>query len=453
MEKRKILPDFPRIHPWESYSAELMTEYRQCVEEGLDVQSLEGLFKAVSDMPAGEHKEQMADIIFDIVTNLPLRSDYKYVEPDSLEEIKKVRGTVPEKAAVNPDELESKIAGAWYGRICGCFLGKAVECIRTNELIPVLQKTGNYPMYRYITRSDLTPEITDGLKYNLYNGVHPDEAACAPSDDDTNYLVLYQELIEKYGREFTSKSIADFWLAKQPKNAYCTAERVAFRNFAAGFVPHDSAEYKNPYREWIGAQIRADYFGYICPGDPEAASDMAYRDAVISHTKNGIYGEMFAAALIARAAATKDVRRAVLDALSFIPQNSRFYESVMRIVADFDGGTQEQKCFDAIHERWDEHSGHDWCHVLSNVEVVTASLLYGGGDFGKTVCRAVQTGFDTDCNAATAGSVIGMMHGISAIGDEWTVPMHGKLDTQIFGVGTVNIADRIAMTLRHIKEK
>ncbi len=68
----------------------------------------------------------------------------------------------------------------------------------------------------------------------------------------------------------------------------------------------------------------------------------------------------------------------------------------------------------------------------------------------QILCRAVQTGFATDCNAATAGSVIGMMKGISAVGREWTDPIHGKLDTQIFGVGKVNIDDRIELTLKHI---
>ena len=81
---------------------------------------------------------------------------------------------------------------------------------------------------------------------------------------------------------------------------------------------------------------------------------------------------------------------------------------------------------------------------------MTASLLYGHGDYGKSICMAVQTGFDTDCNGATIGSVIGMCRGRQAIGEEWTRPLHGRLDTAIFGVGTVEIDDRIEMTLRDI---
>lgn len=179
---------------------------------------------------------------------------------------------------------------------------------------------------------------------------------------------------------------------------------------------------------------------------------MAYRDACVSHTKNGIYGEMFISALIAEAAVENDIRKAILSSLNFVPQRSRFVRSVMTVVNDFDGGVSENECFSKIHSRWDEHEGHDWCHVLSNIEIVTAALLYGGGDYTKTVCCAVQTGFDTDCNAATAGSVIGMMKGISAVGREWTDPIHGKLDTQIFAVGKVNIDDRIELTLKHIEK-
>lgn len=90
----------------------------------------------------------------------------------------------------------------------------------------------------------------------------------APSDDDTNYTVLAGVLIDKYGRDFTPWDVSRVWLDYQPKNAYCTAERVAFCNFVKGYNPPESAIYKNPYREWIGAQIRADYFRLHKSGRP-----------------------------------------------------------------------------------------------------------------------------------------------------------------------------------------
>ena len=105
-------------------------------------------------------------------------------------------------------------------------------------------------------------------------------------------------LIEKYGKDFIPYDVSRMWLSSQSKDAYCTAERVAFCNFVNGYEPPQSALYKNPFREWIGAQIRADYFGYINPGNPKLAAEMAWRDASISHVKNGIYGEMFVAAML-----------------------------------------------------------------------------------------------------------------------------------------------------------
>ena len=75
---------------------------------------------------------------------------------------------------------------------------------------------------------------------------------------------------------------------------------------------------------------------------------------------------------------------------------------------------------------------------------------FGGGDFGKSICLAVQTGFDTDCNGATVGSVLGMRGGIDEIDEKWKKPVNGMLDTTIFGVGRVNISDLVNKTMEHI---
>lgn len=308
-------------------------------------------------------------------------------------------------------------------------------------------------MHRYILASDITDKIQEKYTFRFYQPVCADKIECAPADDDTNYIVLAQIIVDKYGRDFTPYNVSRAWMDYQPKNAYCTAERVAFRNFVAGFVPPQSAEYKNPYREWIGAQIRGDYFGYINPGNPEAAAEMAWRDASISHTKNGIYGEMFVAAMIAAAALTDNVIDIIKCGLAQIPHRSRLCKAVTEVMNDFEAGLTQEECFNKIHTDFDEHDAHDWCHTISNALIVTAALLYGDGDYGKSICMAVETGFDTDCNGATVGSILGMRNGISAIDLKWTEPIKDSLDTSIFGVGRVSISECVDKTLSHIESK
>jgi ADP-ribosylglycohydrolase len=84
--------------------------------------------------------------------------------------------------------------------------------------------------------------------------------------------------------------------------------------------------------------------------------------------------------------------------------------------------------------------------------IVVAGLLYGEGDFGKSICTAVGMAFDTDCNGATVGSIMGMRSGIDCIGKEWIKPINGKIHTSIFGVGTVEIEKLVEKTLEHIKQ-
>jgi len=225
---------------------------------------------------------------------------------------------------------------------------------------------------------------------------------------------------------------------------------VAFCNFVKGYLPPESAVYKNPYREWIGAQIRGDYFGYINPGDPETAADMAFRDASISHIKNGIYGEMFVSAMLACAAVNGDIKEIIRGGLAQIPSTSRLYEEVTALLNDYDAGVSQNDAFAKIHEKYNEHNAHDWCHTISNALIVAASLLYGGGDFGRSICMAVETGFDTDCNGATVGSILGMAYGTEAIDKYWTEPFNDKLVTSIFGVGTVSISEAAKKTMEHI---
>jgi len=448
-------PDYSMQHNWENYAKELSVEYRQCIEEGKDVEKYEGLFTAAGNMEAGELKDRLADIIYEIVTKAPVREGYPYNEPDDLPSIRALRNRseAEEKKPVPVgEELYDKIYGAWLGRIAGCLLGKPIEGIRTEELHPILKESDNFPMHRYIRSSDLTEERIAATKYPLKGRCFADTVEAMPVDDDTNYVVLAQVLIDKYGRDFTSDDVMRVWVDYQSKNAYCTAERVAYVNFVKGFRPPFSARYKNPYREWVGAQIRGDYFGYINPGNPEKAAEMAWRDASISHIKNGIYGEMFVAAMIAEAAVQNDIEKILLAGLNEIPKTSRLHEAISEIISDYKKGMNKEAAFAGIHARWDEHIPHDWCHTISNAEIVAASLLYGQGDLGASICMAVETGFDTDCNGATVGSILGMRNGAWSIDHEWTKPFNDLLDTSIFGVGRVKLSEMARKTIGHIEK-
>lgn len=448
-----IKPDYSSVHDWEFYASALPDEYTQCIDEGLDIEQYKPLFDEIAKLPKDEIKKKLGDVIFEIVSNARPRPDYKYNEPSDPDGIKALLRGSPIRGDVNPDTLFDKIHGAWVGRIVGCMLGKTVEGIRTNELIPFLKETGNFPLHRYIYRSDLTDEICDKYKFSFRHTVYADEIDGMPVDDDTNYVILAQLIVDRYGKEFTPDNVAKIWLDSQNRNAYCTAERVAFRNLSSGYTPPFSAVYKNPYREWIGAQIRGDYFGYINPGNPEKAAETAWRDASISHIKNGIYGEMFISAMIASAAVESSTEKIIQSGLTQIPYTSRLYEAVSKVIDMHRSGTPKTECFDYIHSLFDEYTGYGWCHTIPNAMIVTASLLYGEGDFGKSICMAVETGFDTDCNGATVGSILGMANGIDGISEYWQKPINNTLHTSVFGVGTVRITDKVRETIEHIKMK
>lgn len=446
-------PHYKNLIDIESYSSFAELEYRQSIDEGLDIEVYGELFKAISLLPKGETKKKLTDILFDIISEAGLREDYQYVEPSELDEIRALRKCNLPQGKVDRTGLLKKIEGAWRGRISGCMLGKSIECIHVENLHPFLKGTGNYPMHRYILRSELTEENIKKYNYGFAFTKYVDEIDAMPVDDDINYMVIAQEIIEKFGRDFTPYNVIETWVSRLNRDYCFTAERIAHANYIVGLVPPYTATHKNPHREMIGAQIRGDYFGYINPGDPETAAAMAWRDASVSHIKNGIYGEMFAAAMVASAAVTSDVKEIIYGGLGEIPHTSRLHEEITKVIDWYEAGKSREDFLNEFYKRYDDCDGYDWCHTISNATIVVLSLLYGEGDFGKSICMAVETGFDTDCNGATVGSILGMANGIDAIPEYWTKPFNDTAHTSIFGLETIKICDRIKMTMEHIKLK
>jgi hypothetical protein len=113
----------------------------------------------------------------------------------------------------------------------------------------------------------------------------------------------------------------------------------------------------------------------------------------------------------------------------------------------------EDAPLDRIHGGWTGRSCGCLlgCHTNSSAQIVALSLLWGDRDFGRTICCAVMPGFDTDCNGATAGSVLGVMLGRRALPAIWTTQMQDRLETGVHGYHSVSIPDMARNTLEIVR--
>ncbi|MEU4034845.1 ADP-ribosylglycohydrolase family protein [Streptomyces collinus] len=343
-------------------------------------------------------------------------------------------------------ELADRIHGGWLGRIAGNMLGKPVEQgeVWTRERIDgYLRRAAALPLTDYLPEpadprdgAVLRPEWRQCVRGRV-------DGSCR--DDDVDYAILGLHLLETHGFGFSTEQVGDLWLLRLPYLQTFTAERAAYRNLAAGLKPPLTATYDNPYQEWIGALIRADVYGWTCPGDPSRAAGLARRDAVLSHTGNGVYGAMFAAALISAAFAAREVREALQAGLAVVPASSRLARTVRRVMSLHASRLSWEETLSTVSA---ETAGLGWIHTVPNAAVLTAGLLYGDGDFTRTVALTVRGGLDTDSNGATAGSVAGVLTGAAAIPAQWSEPLRDTVRSAVFGFDGVRISALAERTLR-----
>ena len=440
---------------WIHFENDILTEWRQLKDEGRPVDKFEEVCIELSKQNRSKEKTNNANEIWNKMSYSSVDKEYPYIEPSDLDGIIKER---PAKRhsfdkSLSEKQLRDKLTGAWLGRISGCLLGKPVEGYLRERLTNLLRGTDNYPMSRYITKEQFTDELIKECKINTGSCWADNINGIAPVDDDTNYTVFTLKLIQYFGKNFRPNDVLEAWLGWMPMLTTFTAERVAYRNAAAGMLAPETASYKNPYREWIGAQIRGDFFGYINITDTEKAAEMAWRDASISHIKNGIYGEMFVAAMISAAAVCDNVQTIIESGLDEIPKKSRLRKAIDHVIQSYNEGQKYQKVIDHIHSLYNEAKEHGWCHTIPNAMIVTAALLFGEKDLGKSICLAVEAAFDTDCNGATVGSIIGIMVGAKNIPDYWSEPYKNNLETSISGFTKVSVSDLVKYTIDIIKSE
>jgi len=463
---------------WTNLNELVSREFEQAIEEGkpaADVQAIRAAFEQSAKDEAAliaAHAQLVA---------LPVRADFGFNEPNDLASIQALR---QDSRAFAPSAIDDKLAdqlhGAWLGRAVGCALGKPVELIGLCPPAAVRQKTWR-DIKRYLTAidpaewpiKDYIPAHSpaEGEMTKLISPLSTrEEISYMESDDDIRYTVLGQLVMAEKGAAFTTEDVADKWFQNLPYRAVCTAETQAYRNLIVRYDTHESthwsvsegidwdwvASHLNPYREWIGAQIRVDSYGYAAPGNPALAAEFAWRDARLSHVKNGIYGAMACAAMIAAAFATTDVKAIVAAGLGEIPASSRVHAEMLEVVAlceRFDNDWQHHEAvFDGICELLGHYSA---IHTNNNLAVIIASLLLSGGDYHLGITTSVMAGFDTDCNGATVGSILGAMNGASKLPAHWTARLNDTLKSGISDYHPVAIsecAQRSLDIVRKIKE-
>lgn len=376
------------------------------------------------------------------LARLERRPDWAYDEPE--DDATLLAGLVGlPRLEVPRARLADRVRGAWLGRCVGNTLGKPVEGLSRAEMEIYLRAAGQWPQTGYVPLVDPLPEGVSAL--------HPSAPFASagrfsdvPRDDDLDWTILGLHVLERYGRSVTTEQIAAVWLDRVPFTQTYTAERAAYRNLVSGLRPPATAVRDNPYREWIGALIRGDVFGYVSPGDLGEAARLALVDARLSHTANGTYGEMWAAALTAAALCVDTVDEALRHAGRVVPPGSRLAEALRGVLALRDGGADATRALDWV----DDELGHyPWVHTVNNAALIAVGLLWGDTFMGA-VGLTLSGGRDTDSNGATVGSVFGAVHGVSGVPDELVGTTHVHVRSAVRDFDRVRIDELAARTLR-----
>jgi len=302
------------------------------------------------------------------------------------------------------NDILKKCYAGWLGKLAGIRLGAPIEGWTAEKIAEEIGEINGY--------------IGDLKRF--------------AADDDSNGPMMFIRAMNDYSLEPTAGQIGRTWLEYTPYEhgmfwwgGYgVSTEHTAYMNLANGIpAPRSGSMLQNgaTVAEQIGGQIFIDSWGLVCPGDPDTAAELAQKAASVSHDGNAVYGGIFVAAAIAIAYEESDIRKVIQKALKYIPDNCE-YARCVRSVGIFCEECPEdwRDGFEYVKRNWgyDRYPGN--CHVIPNAAVMALAMLYGNGDFSRTIEIACMCGWDTDCNAGNVGAILGVMVGIDGIDyDKW----------------------------------
>ncbi|HEU0297090.1 MAG TPA: ADP-ribosylglycohydrolase family protein [Anaerolineales bacterium] len=321
-----------------------------------------------------------------------------------------------------PNYYEHVYAGV-LGKIIGVYLGRPFEGWTYER---ILEQLGEIKYY-----------VHDRRDLPLHNH------QLVVTDDDISGTFTFLRALPDYSNslDLTPAQIGQTWLnyiIEQKTVLWWgglgnSTEHTAYLRLKGGIQAPQSgfmALNGKVVSEQIGAQIFIDGWGLIAPGDPALAVDLARRAASVSHDGEAIYGAQVIAALIAQAFTESDLDKLLDTATTFIPADS----IINRLIADIrDWHAVDPDDWHAARARLAAQYGYDKyggnCHIVPNHGLVMLSLLYSQGDFSKAQTIVNTCGWDTDCNAANVGCILGVRNGLAAFDGEpdWRGPVADQL--------------------------
>jgi len=235
-------------------------------------------------------------------------------------------------------------------------------------------------------------------------------------------------ILEESGLDFTTDDLGAAWVKYLP--FAFTAEGIALDNLRRGVPALQAGALDNPCVQYIGADIRSDPWGYAPPGYPEKAAEFAYRDAYVSHRRNGIYAAMYFSAAIAAAFTVADPVEALQIGLEEIPADCILAREIRWALDKAPAVSNYRDAAALVEERYPRMAK---AHAINNAVLTVWGLTVGGDDFSKVIGETVAMGQDNDCTAATAGSIFGAVYGKSAIPKHWYKNFNNKVHSFLYG--------------------
>ena len=337
---------------------------------------------------------------------------------------------IPETATLTRQQLADKIKGGWAGQTIGCTYGAPTEFhyqgSMMQDYLPLPWKEGCIKWYY-----DNSPLVYDDIYMDL----------------------TFVEVFDRLGIDAPADSLAmAFATASYP---LWHANQAARNNILNGIMPPASGHWiNNPHADDLDYQIEADYAGLMSPGMPNTASEISDRVGHIMTYGDGWYGGVYVGAMYSLAFISDDVNFIVREALKTIPAESRFHRCMSDVIRWHKEFPDDwRRTWFECDRKWNEDIGcPDGVFAAYNIDAVINSayivigLLYGEGDFYKTIDIATRCGQDSDCNPASAGGILGTMLGYDRIPEYWKKNLY-EVEELSFGYMDITLNDAYAMSL------